>query len=83
MGCFNEYTYDDAGRHYPARLKLTVGHKNWVLCVAWSPDAEVIATGSYDNTVTSRNEWADFSYGYGTQIQGSQGVMHFEDILSG
>ena len=28
------------------------GHKNWVLCVAWSPDAKVIATGSMDNTVS-------------------------------
>jgi len=27
------------------------GHTNWVLCVSWSPDAKVIATGSYDNTV--------------------------------
>lgn len=33
--------------------KLIAGHKNWVLCVAWSPDALVIATGSYDNTVPS------------------------------
>jgi ribosome assembly protein 4 len=32
---------------------LIVGHKNWVLCVAWSPDAKVIATGSMDNTVDS------------------------------
>jgi len=30
---------------------LMIGHKNWVLCVAWSPDANVIATGSMDNTV--------------------------------
>jgi WD40 repeat protein len=35
----------------PFDSKLIVGHKNWVLCVAWSPDARVIATGSYDNTV--------------------------------
>ena len=27
------------------------GHKNWILCVAWSPDAKVIATGSMDNTL--------------------------------
>ena len=27
------------------------GHTSWVLCVAWSPDAKFIATGSMDNTV--------------------------------
>lgn len=27
------------------------GHKNWVLCVAWSPDNKMIATGSMDNTL--------------------------------
>lgn len=27
------------------------GHQNWVLCVAWSPDGETIATGSMDCTV--------------------------------
>ncbi|AET38220.1 Rsa4p Ecym_2498 [Eremothecium cymbalariae DBVPG len=27
------------------------GHTNWVLCVAWSADGEVIATGSMDNTI--------------------------------
>ncbi|SCU92889.1 LAFA_0F13520g1_1 [Lachancea sp. 'fantastica'] len=27
------------------------GHYNWVLCVAWSPDGELIATGSMDNTI--------------------------------
>ena len=26
------------------------GHKSWVLCVSWSPDAKYIATGSMDNT---------------------------------
>ncbi|EEB07653.1 notchless-like protein [Schizosaccharomyces japonicus yFS275] len=27
------------------------GHRNWVCCVAWAPDASVIATGSMDNTI--------------------------------
>lgn len=27
------------------------GHTNWVLCVAWSPDAKFISTGSMDNTI--------------------------------
>ncbi|AAS52944.1 AER263Cp [Eremothecium gossypii ATCC 10895] len=27
------------------------GHSNWVLCVAWSADGEVIATGSMDATI--------------------------------
>ncbi|KAF8471986.1 quinon protein alcohol dehydrogenase-like superfamily [Kalaharituber pfeilii] len=27
------------------------GHTSWVLCVAWSPDAKLVATGSMDNTV--------------------------------
>jgi len=40
------------------RRGLIVGHKNWVLCVAWSPDAKVIATGSMDNTVASIMEVA-------------------------
>lgn len=24
------------------------GHKNWVLCLAWSPDCKHIASGSHD-----------------------------------
>lgn len=32
--------------------KVTLnGHRNWVLCVSWSADGEVIATGSMDNTI--------------------------------
>ncbi|ODV95925.1 hypothetical protein PACTADRAFT_2231 [Pachysolen tannophilus NRRL Y-2460] len=27
------------------------GHTNWVLCVNWSPEGDVIATGSMDNTI--------------------------------
>ncbi|CCD26604.1 Rsa4p NDAI_0I00350 [Naumovozyma dairenensis CBS 421] len=27
------------------------GHTNWVLCVSWCPNGEVIATGSMDNTI--------------------------------
>lgn len=27
------------------------GHHNWVLCVSWSPDGKLIATGSMDNTI--------------------------------
>ncbi|ODV86743.1 hypothetical protein CANARDRAFT_21737 [[Candida] arabinofermentans NRRL YB-2248] len=27
------------------------GHNNWVLCVSWSPQGDVIATGSMDNTI--------------------------------
>ncbi|KAH3684738.1 hypothetical protein WICPIJ_004269 [Wickerhamomyces pijperi] len=27
------------------------GHTNWVLCVQWCPNGEVIATGSMDNTI--------------------------------
>lgn len=29
------------------------GHTNWVSCVAWAPDASIIATGSMDNTVSN------------------------------
>ena len=27
------------------------GHSNWVLCVAWSPDAAILATGGMDNSL--------------------------------
>lgn len=27
------------------------GHKNWVLCVAWSPDAQMLATGGMDGVL--------------------------------
>ena len=27
------------------------GHKNWVLIVAWSPNAQLLASGSMDNTI--------------------------------
>ena len=27
------------------------GHTNWVLCVAWSPDAQLVASGGMDNMV--------------------------------
>jgi len=29
------------------------GHKNWVLCIAWSPDGKVLASGSMDKTVST------------------------------
>ena len=27
------------------------GHKNWVLCIAWSPDGRFLASGGMDNVV--------------------------------
>jgi ribosome assembly protein 4 len=27
------------------------GHKNWVLCVAWSPDAKYLVSGSMDGQI--------------------------------
>ncbi|KAK9240406.1 WD40-repeat-containing domain protein [Lipomyces kononenkoae] len=32
-------------------IAVMKGHEKWVLCVAWSPDAEVLATGSMDCSV--------------------------------
>ena len=32
-------------------LATLSGHYNWVLCVSWCPDGELIATGSMDSTV--------------------------------
>lgn len=31
--------------------KTLSGHRNWVLCVAWSPQGDVIATGSMDASI--------------------------------
>ncbi|SCW00311.1 LAFE_0C01354g1_1 [Lachancea fermentati] len=39
----------DCETHTP--LATLKGHTNWVLCVSWSPDGELIATGSMDNTI--------------------------------
>lgn len=33
------------------RMATLQGHHNWVLCCSWSPDGELIATGSMDNTI--------------------------------
>ena len=63
--------------------RLIVGHKNWVLCVAWSPDAQVIATGSYDNTVYFPCKCTDDSYDYGIQRLEKQRGIPCEAILSG
>ena len=54
------------------------GHKNWVLCVAWSPDANIIATGSMDNTVPSHASRyvADGRYDYGSLKLERLKVMH-------
>jgi len=30
---------------------LAQGHSGWVLCVAWSPDAAVLATGGMDSSL--------------------------------
>lgn len=27
---------------------ITQGHKNWVLCLAWSPDAKLLVSGGMD-----------------------------------
>lgn len=27
------------------------GHKNWVLCLAWSPDAQILASGGMDGSI--------------------------------
>ncbi|KAG4303979.1 hypothetical protein PORY_002632 [Pneumocystis oryctolagi] len=32
-------------------LHVLKGHSSWVLCVSWSPDAKLIASGSMDNTI--------------------------------
>ncbi|CDR38658.1 CYFA0S02e04192g1_1 [Cyberlindnera fabianii] len=32
-------------------LAVLKGHTNWVLCVSWCPNGEMIATGSMDNTI--------------------------------
>ena len=39
---------------YPEHIPLLValqGHKNWVLCLAWSPDAKYLVSGSMDGQV--------------------------------
>lgn len=37
--------------HTQTIQKTLSGHSNWVLCVAWSPQGDVIATGSMDATI--------------------------------
>ncbi|EMR08850.1 hypothetical protein PNEG_02637 [Pneumocystis murina B123] len=32
-------------------LHTLKGHSNWVLCISWSPDAKLVASGSMDNTI--------------------------------
>jgi WD40 repeat protein len=32
-------------------LVLLQGHKNWVLCVAWSPDGAMVASGDMDGNI--------------------------------
>ena len=27
------------------------GHTNWVLCLAWSPDGKIVASGGMDNLI--------------------------------
>ncbi len=35
----------------PPTLNLVQGHKNWVLVVAWSPDAQWVASGDMNGVV--------------------------------
>ncbi len=42
----------DLARELPAAP--CAGHKNWVLCVAWSPDAALVASGGMDGEVRGR-----------------------------
>ena len=51
MGLLHKYSCGYIRRYCLPITQLIAGHKNWVLCVAWSPDAQVIATGSMDNTL--------------------------------
>jgi len=59
------------------------GHRNWVLCVAWSPDANVIATGSMDNTVRILRYITYWRYDYGILKLERLTVMRWEVIQNG
>lgn len=42
------------GRGYPFQLFLLIiflGHKNWVLCIAWSPDSSRLVSGCKNGIV--------------------------------
>ena len=41
-----------SAKHYHSELlALVQGHKKWVLCVAWSPDGEMVATGGMEGAL--------------------------------
>jgi WD40 repeat protein len=39
------------GRQILIILSCRIGHKGWVLYIAWAPDGKTLASGSMDNTV--------------------------------
>ena len=42
----------ELGSTYTGKRGLPMqGHKNWVLCLAWSPDAKMLASGGMDGSI--------------------------------
>ena len=53
------------------------GHSNWVLCVAWSPDAAILATGGMDSSLWLWDPRTGRALGTCKGAHGSKRSVHF------
>lgn len=45
------FTIDNQWKASAKELSLLKGHKSWVLCLGWSPDALFLASGGMDGSI--------------------------------